>query len=76
MDYQALCIRCGWLHRAETWDGAATRAAIHRTTTDDHKVVTLAICPNCEHARHGGDCMNDCASRGFAPIAGPETLNL
>lgn len=75
MTYQAHCTACHW--RGATRDSyglAVTDATVHEHRHGSTEV--LAVCPNCGQWRHSGDCLNDCADRGFAPKASAETLNL
>jgi hypothetical protein len=59
----------------ESFGLAATDQTIHMRTSEDSCMVR-GVCPNCGQWRNLGDCVNECARRGFAPAAGPSTLNL
>ena len=73
--YGMLCARHGTVISEGAFDRVATDAAIHRANCP-HTTQTLAICPNCGQWRRYGDCFQKCAARGFAPVAGPATLNM
>ena len=75
MRYQGSCRKHGALAMPDSFDRAATESAIHRVMCNS-LTETLAICPNCEQWRRDGDCLNACASRKFAEVAGPSTLNM
>jgi RNA polymerase subunit RPABC4/transcription elongation factor Spt4 len=45
-------------------------AAIHRERKAREAMAANPVCPNCgqwQHAGNGGDCLNECKRRGFAP---------
>jgi hypothetical protein len=88
MEYQALCSKCQeWLDVPSTFGRTETIAALHRNSCRVGQGLTrdgvrvYGICPNCKQGRTHlawarADCINECAKNGFAPHAGPETLNL
>lgn len=50
--------------------GAQKRLAKILAARNARTVAVQAVCPNCDqwqHAGNGGDCLNACVARGFAP---------
>ena len=77
MQYQAIDSKGSYRGMPrDSFDAAETDAAIARTAAAWPTIEVKAICPNCGQWRWDGDCFNECAKRGFAPQAGPDTLNL
>jgi hypothetical protein len=49
----------------------ATTAELAATLRASLPAFAAAVCPNCGQWQHKatGDCLNECAARGFAPFA-------